>query len=200
MRFEVLAEVAVQAILDGYNREAVSSFAASLERFFEFFAQTAYLTRHENLESFKRTWKIVQKQSERQLGLFLGIYIQETGETPPILSDENYAFRNKVIHQGYIPNEAESVAFGQAVINIVHATTKVILEKYPEALKNIALAHSRTAANLAGADDLVGYMSHSMVYRLDHERQPEPMSLADELAQRRTSISSKLRWAAMPDK
>ncbi len=39
MRFEVLTETAMQAIVDGYYREAVASFAASLERIFQFYVE-----------------------------------------------------------------------------------------------------------------------------------------------------------------
>ena len=35
-KFEILFEIGAHAIIDGYYREAVSSFAASLERFYEF--------------------------------------------------------------------------------------------------------------------------------------------------------------------
>ncbi|WP_281888416.1 hypothetical protein [Paenibacillus sp. YYML68] len=35
-KFEILFEMGSMALLDGYPREAVSSFASSLERFYEF--------------------------------------------------------------------------------------------------------------------------------------------------------------------
>jgi hypothetical protein len=43
MKFEVLFDLAANAIVDGYYREAIASFAASLERFFEFFVHVACL-------------------------------------------------------------------------------------------------------------------------------------------------------------
>jgi hypothetical protein len=36
-KFELLFEMGLNALVDGYGREAVSSFAASLERFYEFY-------------------------------------------------------------------------------------------------------------------------------------------------------------------
>jgi hypothetical protein len=36
LRHEMLFEIALNAIVDGYRREAISSFASSVERFFEF--------------------------------------------------------------------------------------------------------------------------------------------------------------------
>ena len=38
-KFEVLFDLGAMALLDGYPREAVSSIAASLERFYEFYVQ-----------------------------------------------------------------------------------------------------------------------------------------------------------------
>ena len=36
LRHEMLFEIALNAIVDGYRREAISSFSAAVERFFEF--------------------------------------------------------------------------------------------------------------------------------------------------------------------
>jgi hypothetical protein len=40
-KFELLFEIGAFAIRDGYYREAVTSFASSLERFYEFFIKAA---------------------------------------------------------------------------------------------------------------------------------------------------------------
>ena len=37
LKFELLFEMGLNALLDGYPRDAVSSFASSLERFYEFY-------------------------------------------------------------------------------------------------------------------------------------------------------------------
>jgi hypothetical protein len=42
-RFEVLLQIGAYAIVDGCAREAVSSFTASLERFYEFFIRAALI-------------------------------------------------------------------------------------------------------------------------------------------------------------
>src|ERR1700681_1770876 len=41
LKFELLFEMGLNALVDGYGREAVSSFAASLERFYEFYWRVA---------------------------------------------------------------------------------------------------------------------------------------------------------------
>src|SRR3989304_3215850 len=42
-KFEVLFDLGAMALLDGYTREAVSSIAASLERFFEYYVAVVSL-------------------------------------------------------------------------------------------------------------------------------------------------------------
>ena len=74
-RFEVLAEVGLQAILDGYFREAVVSFAASLERFYEFYFQIICGARGLNEQQMTAAWKSVTKQSERQIGAYVAAYL-----------------------------------------------------------------------------------------------------------------------------
>src|SRR5690349_14819867 len=66
--FETLFENGVHAIHDGYYREAISAFAAALERFYEFYVRL--ISRKNNIpqDEFEKGWKAVSKQSERQLG------------------------------------------------------------------------------------------------------------------------------------
>ncbi len=44
-KFEVLFDIGAYAIVDGYYREAVSSFTSSLERFYEFFVKAVLLNK-----------------------------------------------------------------------------------------------------------------------------------------------------------
>src|SRR5580704_6209511 len=62
---EMLFEIALNAITDGYNREAVSSFAASMERFFEFAIRVIANKHSVPSNVLADAWKIVAKQSER---------------------------------------------------------------------------------------------------------------------------------------
>lgn len=117
-RFDVLAEIACQALLDGYYREAVVSFQASLERFFEFFVFVVADIRGISQEQCELNWRILSKQSERRLGAYSIAYLFHFGEGPKLLPNRMVSFRNRVVHQGYIPNEIEATNFGQAVIDI----------------------------------------------------------------------------------
>jgi hypothetical protein len=70
LRHELLFEIALNAIRDGYYREAVASFAASTERFFEFAIRVMCRLHSIEPDLFARTWSLVQGSSERQLGAY----------------------------------------------------------------------------------------------------------------------------------
>ena len=42
MKFELLYDLAINALADGYLREAVASATSAMERYFEFFVKTAW--------------------------------------------------------------------------------------------------------------------------------------------------------------
>ncbi|WP_238149350.1 hypothetical protein [Arsenophonus endosymbiont of Aleurodicus floccissimus] len=44
-KFEILFDIGACAIIDGYYREAVSSFTSALERFYEFFIKVVCIQR-----------------------------------------------------------------------------------------------------------------------------------------------------------
>jgi hypothetical protein len=62
-KFQILFEIGINAIIDGYYREAVSSFTSSLERFYEFFSKVICITRGIEWTAIEETWKNVSKQS-----------------------------------------------------------------------------------------------------------------------------------------
>ena len=62
-RFEVLFELGAHAILDGYYREAISSFSASLERFYEVCVDIFSSKAGAPAEELEKAWKEVSAQS-----------------------------------------------------------------------------------------------------------------------------------------
>ncbi len=116
-KHDILFQSACYAFLNGYEREAVSSFAASLERLYEFFIRV--FTRKEGIDdsTFDRTWKLISKQSERQFGCFVMLYALAIGK-PYAIKSELVKFRNKVIHQGYLPKKQETYNYGESVFNL----------------------------------------------------------------------------------
>jgi hypothetical protein len=115
-KFEVLFEFGAMALLDGYTREAVSSFAVALERFYEYWLKAQLLHAGTAPDRLEMAWKAVAAQSERQLGAFTLLYLREYGTPAPLLPQSNVEFRNKVIHKGYIPTRMEASTYGDAVL------------------------------------------------------------------------------------
>lgn len=56
-RYEILYLIGCRALIDGYYREAISSFSASLERIYEVFIKAKLLTDSVSEESMKGAWK-----------------------------------------------------------------------------------------------------------------------------------------------
>jgi hypothetical protein len=117
--FQILFEIAINAIHDGYYREAVGSFTASYERFLEFFVRIAVGASGINAEAIGKAWKHMSNQSERQLGAFIFTYLLTYKESPELLPNNRVTFRNGVIHKGKIPSRDESIEYGDAVMKVV---------------------------------------------------------------------------------
>jgi hypothetical protein len=119
MKFEVLFDLGVNAIIDGYYRDAVSSFASALERLYEFYIHIQCDRRSIDSCLFNSTWKEVDNQSERQLGAFMFVYMMEKKTSPPVLVQKAIKFRNSVIHKGRFPSRDEAIQFGEQVAEIM---------------------------------------------------------------------------------
>ncbi|MBL1264283.1 hypothetical protein [Candidatus Methylomicrobium oryzae] len=129
-KFETLFDIGMNALRDGYPREAVSSFTASFERFLEFYIRYVWHLKKIEPSIIEKTWKLMENQSERQLGAFISLYTVEQKESPPCLSNEKSKFRNKVIHKGYIPSINEAINFGKTVYEIILEIV-IKLENWP---------------------------------------------------------------------
>lgn len=145
MLFEVLAETAVQAILDGYFRDAVSSFSASLERFYQHYVEVVLLAKLGSGAAIEATWKHVARQSERQLGMFYALFAHENGASPPVLAERFLKLRNDVVHSGHIPVEAEAIAYGQAVVDLVQPLLPLLHHRYNDAVDALLSLHMISA-------------------------------------------------------
>lgn len=119
LRHEILFEIAVDALKDGYYREAVLSFDASRERFQEVAIRIILQTLGADRVSIEAAWKVMNSQSERQLGAYTALWPAKYRETARILTPKEVAHRNRVAHQGLIPSEEQAEKFGEAVYNII---------------------------------------------------------------------------------
>lgn len=144
-KFELLGEIAVHAILDGYYRDAVSSFTSALERFYEFYIKVTFIGQGHKEDEFDELWKKVTVQSERQLGAYLFVSFLSDGEIPVMLDDRKCPFekkgwvnfRNKVIHQGRIPTRDEAVLYGQAITDIINTASAPLMNKHASIVEDL---------------------------------------------------------------
>jgi len=114
--FELLFDFGCSALLDGYSREAVTSFASSFERFEEFTCRFLLARRKVSFEGVDAWWKEVATSSERQMGSFVALWISDFFAPPPLLPRKLVEFRNDCVHKGRIPPESEANAYGEAVL------------------------------------------------------------------------------------
>ena len=101
-KFELLFDLGLNGLTDGYFSEGVSRFTASLERFYEFFIKVA-LNNEIHDSVFEEAWKTIKNQSERQLGAYIFLYVKEIKKIPLLLNSKSISFRNDVTHKGSIP-------------------------------------------------------------------------------------------------
>jgi hypothetical protein len=126
--FQKLFEVAVNSLADNYYREAVGSFAASYERFMELFIRIVMKANGTSDTELADGWKKISRQSERQLGAFILLYIIEFGGQAPVLANVYIELRNKVIHQGYFPTREECLKYGRAVLDSTRQTIQILYD------------------------------------------------------------------------
>jgi len=120
LKFELLFESGALAIADDRTREGVLDLGASLERFHEFYIDYFRCSRTISDEAYSTFWKPLKNVSERQLGAFLFAYLLDTGSPAPY--PNGWAeFRNRVVHQGYIPSVEEAVKHGEELRQFMYS-------------------------------------------------------------------------------
>jgi len=165
-KFEVLFDIGAYAIVDGYYREAVSSFTSSLERFYEFFVKAVLFAKGIEENTFAQTWKVVASASERQLGAFVFLYLIEFLKPPILLARRKVEFRNNVIHRGTIPTRQEALDYGQAVLDVVRPILRQVKEKYQTGVKKIVSQHLKECRSGQDAQGPVATMAITTILSL----------------------------------
>lgn len=146
-KFEILFEIGAHAILDGYYREAVSSFTASLERFYEFSIRILLEESTGSDYLFQSIWKSVSSQSERQLGAFIFLWANRFKSPAEILPQKMIQFRNEVIHKGKIPTRTEAIKYGDSVLECIKPKLKILHENFEEQIFNSVSRHIQECRN-----------------------------------------------------
>lgn len=202
-KFEVLFDFGVMALIDGYPREAVTSIAASLERFYEFYVFTTCLKHGIDLAEYQKTWKHVSSQSERQFGAYLFAYLLDhNGGEAPVIDNEKpeltgiskkntktwKEFRNAVVHKGYIPSVSETIEYGNIVYLHINELISDLKERSKEYIQK-ATFHHIARANQAANGQVVSTMSiPTLVSLVRGEEAPETFAKALE------SIAEYRKW------
>jgi len=144
-KFETLFQIGGNAILDGYYREAVSSFTSALERFYEFCVQIFCHKHKIDEKQIEDCRKFYKNSSERQFGSFLFLYLQEFKEIPFTKNEDDKwrKFRNDVIHNGRIPTKNEAIEYGNMVRKFILTTILKLRNEHNEELNNLILKNTQ---------------------------------------------------------
>ena len=145
VRFELLFTSGLSAFHDGHYREAVSSIAASLERFYEFVTKIVCEEKGVSLSEIGNTWSVIKNQSERQYGAFLFVYLLLMKKTSPKLSEGKVSFRNGVIHKGDFPTRDKTIAYINDCLEIIR---KVLIDLNTVAKLTLKKSYDRNTTEL----------------------------------------------------
>lgn len=124
----------MHAIIDGYFREAITTFASALGRFCEACIDILLIARSIAKEGRGGTWKQVNGASERQFGAFIYLHQALIGSSAPTLPKSMIELRNQVVHKGKIPARVDAVNFGGQVQQILKAVIATMHLNFQEAI------------------------------------------------------------------
>lgn len=130
LKSDLLYDSAINAFNDGYLRESISSFYASLENFY--IEIIKYLLSKSNI-SIKDRNKVIKspmKQSERKLGAFYALFLSQINKIPPVFDEKLVGTRNNVIHGTYYPTKKDVIEFGIEIANYIFTVLNMLNEKY----------------------------------------------------------------------
>lgn len=173
LKFELLFEMGLNALVDGYGREAVSSFAAALERFYEFYWRVAMRHFSVPAEVVDCAWKSLSRQSERQLGAYISTSLLLERALPRVLSpNKEVEFRNEVIHKGYIPSIEQATDFGDVVMILINGALTNLRLVAPQALKETYESLLPKNLESTKADEITGAVN--ILNAVDVMHPPKP--------------------------
>jgi hypothetical protein len=141
LQFELLYELAVNAIADCYYREAVASATAAMERYFEFFIKVVNEIQGIDTQIFNKNWKNVSNMSERQLGAYIFLYSMILKSEAKLLSNDQTKFRNSVIHKGEFPTREKTIEYVNDIYNLILESLVQLINLYPKQVKNTFVAN-----------------------------------------------------------
>lgn len=158
-KFEILFESGTIAFLDEFYAESILSLTAAIERFHEFAIRFICLDKGIDTSSIKKTFKLVSNQSERQLGAYYFLSMLQTGDEPKQFNPKMVAFRNKVIHKGYLPNEDETKNYLKSAYDYIVEQFKVVTSNDENEIvrlmiKDVMAENKEKLDEIIGVDDI----------------------------------------------
>lgn len=135
LNFELLYDLGINAIGDGYYREAVASITAALERYYEFFVKTVWHAQGVEFDIIDQNWKEMSNQSERQLGAYIVSYSYAFGNTAPVMTNSMVKFRNSVIHKGELPTCEKTKEYARELLVLIDESLSNLQAKYSDDIK-----------------------------------------------------------------
>lgn len=137
LKYDILFELGLNALLDGGNRDAIMNFTSSLEKFYEFFCKCHLHSISCEDEVIAKSWKSVSRFSERQLGSFIIAYTSLTKTAPQLLNpNKEIRLRNDVIHNGYIAKRKETYDYAVAVAELIYSASEELLTRVPQSVRH----------------------------------------------------------------
>ncbi len=90
-------------------------------------------------------WRLISNQSERQLGTFYITYLNEFKSVPPNFVEKYAAFRNKVIHKGYIPLHIEARQYAEEAFKYILNSLHELRRSYADSIRQLTLINLQQA-------------------------------------------------------
>jgi hypothetical protein len=193
-RYGLLYDSGASALADGYPREAVASFAASVERFYEHMTKVLFVATGVPREAIDKYWKSVKSASERQLGAFRAAYLQDFKLAAPDL-EKHTEFRNGVIHRGHFPTHDDAAKYGQVCLSHMRAILDAVRVKYPKAMETVAEWDSEDIQKRATRKNSMTCLRDSIIEGAVNQTR-RPLSLAEWLAEAGRTNDARDRYRA----
>lgn len=120
--FELHFNNACYSILSSNYRDAIVSFASSLDCFYKLFVEIYFYQEEKERSVIRDLFKSIYL-SERRFGAFMATHVIAFGDLPKKLNSSSVSLRNDVVHNGKFPNLKEAEKFGQECLEIILPTT-----------------------------------------------------------------------------
>jgi hypothetical protein len=180
-KFELLFEIAINAIADGYYREAVASSTSSLERFYEFAVRIILHFHSVNEGEFEKGWKQMRNQSERQMGAYIAAYLLHFKACPDLLNQKRVEFRNEVIHKGRIPTRDESIDYVNSILELIVPTLKACKVGMFSSLNQVYGKRLSAIHSKIGRESRATMTTGTTINALSSPESEHPSSIGDKL-------------------